>query len=260
MSEIKGITLKDLQQNESFEFHSSVYNVFASVQSGVSAAVVDGYGDTVDGFDAALKQIRESAVTDALTAADARRDNAWRGLHNAVTLALKHFNAATVQAAHVLDIIIRNYGNPTDKSYPNETSMIFNLCQELGTEANTALLQTVGAADRFEELEAANDNFRALFEQRGNEQSILVAGLAKDARKAAEDAYRLLVKTVNAMLVLNPTAVLERCVERVNYFVDYYGNLIARRKGIAEAEKKKKEAEAAKAKENNPDNEEEIKN
>jgi hypothetical protein len=241
MKKIKGVKLSNLQQGESFEFHSSVLKVLLEVGALQVDVTILAYKKAIEEFDEAFKQLRESAITSAITAADERRDHAWRGFRKANTAALNHFDPAIVQAAHTLDVLIRNYGDPTTLSYPNETSQIYNLCQDLENATYKPLVEKVGLSGWFKEMKTSNEAFAVLFEQRGEEQSTIVTGLAKEKRAATENAYRDMAERINAFIVLSPKPELETAVERVNYYVDYYNNIVATRKGRAAAEKKKKE-------------------
>ena len=237
MLEIKGITLRDLQQEESFEFHSSIYRVLESEKTSAAGGVIKDYDAKIQGFDLALKQIRESAKTTEITAADERNDRAWRGLHNANKICLNHFDPAIAKAAHAIDVIIRGFGDPTALSYPNEVGTIRNLCQQLSDASTMPLIKKAGLEGWLNELRSANDAFSILFDERATEQSSLVTGLAKQARQEVEDAYRNMVKVINATLIVAPWPSLEEKIDKVNYYVDYYKNIIAKRKGVAAAKK-----------------------
>ena len=241
MLSIKGITLQELQQEESFEFHTSIYRTLESEKT--SIGVIKDYDAAVQGFDLALKQIRESAKTTDIAAADERTDRAWRGLHSANKTCLNHFDPAVAKAAHAIDIVIRGFGNPTELSYPNEVGTIRNLCQQLSDATNMPLIQKAGLSGWLNELRTANEAFSMLFDERAEEQSTLTTGAARDARRKTEEVYREMVKVINANLIVAPWPSLEEKIDKVNYYINYYKNIIARRKGVAASKKEKEDME-----------------
>ena len=51
-----------------------------------------------------------------------------------------------------------------------------------------------------------------------------------------EDAYNAIVEQVNALALINGDAQYAEFIDKVNYYVDYYKNTLAARKGRSKAE------------------------
>ena len=239
MAKVKNISLSRLHQGESFEFHTSVVKNMIETPTFVNDPTVVTYRAAVTAYDGAFKQQRESALTNDVAIADERNDKAWRGLNKANKAALDHYSNNVAAAAHAIDVVIRNYGDPTKLSYPNETARIYNLCQDLDKPANVAHINVIGIKGWVDELKAANKAFSETFAKRGNEQYTLITGLTKEKRIDTENAYRKAIEKLEAMLIMGPTAQLNTMAEKINYYVDYYNNIIATRRGRAEAKNSK---------------------
>ena len=239
MEKIESIALSDMHQGESFSYHTSVYGVIKGETSPALLSAIALYGSSIENYDVSLNQQRESPYTIELTAANERNDRAWRGFRAANKVNLEHFDRLMVKSAHAIDIVIRSYGDPTALSYPNQMSAIYNLCQDLETDENATHIIETGLTEWYKEMKTANEAFKTLFEKRGDEQSSLISGFSREARKAVENAYRDMTTKFNAVLLLDPTPELADKAERINYYVGYYRNIIATRQGRAAARREK---------------------
>ena len=229
MKKIKGIRLNRQQQGESFEFHVNVLGILLAASLPLPLAVLARfYEQTVQAFDDALKQIRESEYSKAIADADARRDNAWRNLRAMVTVSMNHFVEEIATTAHPIDILLRGHGDPTRLANLVETNVLRNLIQDLEIAKNVARIQALGLTEWVTELKTANEQFSTLFEQRADEQSVFVTGITKETRKATEEAYRTIVSVINSG-ALGEIPNLDTAIDKINYHIDYHNSRIASR-------------------------------
>ena len=235
MSKIGNILLRGLHQQESFEFHTQVYGVVKVLTDPTVVKLTNKYKGAIDEFDDSLKQLRESADTGELARLDNARDLAWRGLNSGIKSLLNHYDSKIARNANVLDILMRNYGNPTRLSYNEETGTITNLCQELETTYYLGLLNQLHLTFWYEDMRRCNQDFSRLFIKRGTEQSVLITGLAKEKRRATDAAYRKLEGYINGLADVDGSEELKQVINRVNYYTKYYADLLSIRRGKADA-------------------------
>ena len=239
MNQVNKFPLNRLHQQESFEFHRQVYEIVKLLIDLGVIKLVMLYYLAIGAFDIALKQLRESIDTIEVTRLDNARDRAWRGLKAGIKALLNHYDETIVRNAHILDVVIRNYGDPTRLSYNEETSVIFNLCQELEKTEYLGLLNQLHLTFWYEDMRRFNQEFKRLFTSRGSEQDMLISGLAQEKRRETDDAYRNLVNYINSLAFIDDSEELKTAIRQVNYYVKYYSDMLAARQGRAKAKKEK---------------------
>jgi len=237
---ITSIHLTAMTQNESFEFHTSIYSYFKECNMLELSAAEDNYRYAIGKYDEALKQIRLSDKTIRLAVLDNLRDRIYVGFVATNRAALLHFDADVVSAAYSVSLVIKDYGNPVDASYPAETSVIYNLCQDLQSAAYSQQVDTAGLTEWVVQLKKANEDFEEMFNERSDDQSVLVAGLAKTRRQELEASYNILM-LVSEVALLVPDCALQAYVDRINKQIATYKTLIAARATRNATKRKKKE-------------------
>jgi hypothetical protein len=58
----------------------------------------------------------------------------------------------------------------------------------------------------------------------------------RESRNLTEDTYNAIVEQINALALVNGDADYAEFIDKVNYYVDYYKNTLAARKGRSKAE------------------------
>ena len=228
MKKIKTISLNRMTLDECFQFHTIVYGYYKECAFLDVTVPEDSYRDAIAEFDIALKQVRESDKTVLVTAADLVRDHLYDGLSKTNAASMLHFDDEVASAAHSVDIVLRNYGNPTKLPYPAETSSIYNLCQDLQSATYAPAVEKAGLTEWVVRLKKANEDFDKLYNDRSNEQSILVAGLAKDTRLEVENSYRILIAITEVELLIADCP-LHAYVAKLNEHISTYKKIIAAR-------------------------------
>jgi hypothetical protein len=236
-----------MTQDESFQFHTVVYGYFKESTLIDTSVYEQLYGSAIEDFDIALKQVRESEKTVNVTTLDRRRDVLYRGAVKTNAAAMHHFNPEIASASHAVDIVFRNYGDPTKLAYPAETSVIYNLCQELQMPAYAPLLVKLGLTEWIEELKLENEAFDKMYNDRATEQSILMAGLARNKRHSVEILYRNLISIANVNLMLDSkNSPLLAFVDIINEHIALYKKIIAARTTRNNNRKKKNDQDSNK--------------
>jgi len=129
-----------------------------------------------------------------------------------------------------------------------ETSMIYNLCQDLQNATNAPLLEKIGLTDWIAELKQVNEEFEKLYNDRTVQQSLFIVGLVKEKRHEVETYYRHLISIANVNLLIDPSSPLLEFVDIINEQIAKCKQIIAART-IHNATKKLKKEQG-----NNSDN------
>lgn len=109
--------------------------------------------------------------------------------------------ADMAQAAKVLAQHIKDYKINTAGQLDKETGLLVNFITDL-EDKYSAQVAKLGLTEFVTNLKEANERVRMLTLQRTNEKMGVTVGALKAARTASDDAYRALVKMVNALALV----------------------------------------------------------
>jgi hypothetical protein len=227
---IKSINLSAMTQDESFQFHSTISGFFKEANYLETSAPEGNYVSAILAFDVALKQVRQSDKTAKIAELHEKRIHLYLGIVQIVGANILHFDPEYVSAANKLEILLNNYDNPSKVAYNAATSVIYNLSQDLVLPEYVPLMAKLGLTEWAVELKKANDEFDVLFVERNSEQSVLIAGLAKDSRDLVEKLYRVLIVVAESEILIKPNCPLEKYVKEINELIAYYKKTIAARR------------------------------
>jgi len=171
---------------------------------------IDKYGEHLTVEDGALKKVTKSVLTEKIHDADRLRDETFRGLLELNKSQCKHFTQSTREAALRLQIVLDAYGDISRKAMQEQTSAVYNLCQELKSAKYLADATLVGLLPWIEELTNRNKAFDALINERYKEDLAKSGVGMREARAAVDETYRMIIKRIEAlMLIQTPTPYLE---------------------------------------------------
>ena len=230
MKKVKNFSLTNLRTEENFGFQMDVKALAESLPTtgdldaeglpeasvAILTEAVNGHTAAVTALDDALKD--SASVPSSTLAAEAEqgRDGAWRGLNNYVKAYPEGTVAAEALAAKAL---IDKYGDPTDKPQTEESGILHNLIQDLenGKEGSFPNLQVdVWVTD----LKNKNQRFLDFSKMRTEEEAARQVGIVKEKILLVNEAYRKLIDTVNAMVLLNGEAKFASFIDQMNILID----------------------------------------
>jgi hypothetical protein len=246
---INSISLTRLTINESFQFHSTILSYLKECDALVLTAYLARYDEAVEEYDVAVKQILASEETEKLADLDGVRRHDYNFYTRLNKLNTEHFNPEVADAAKSVAIVIKGYKNPVNLSYPAETSILHNLCQDLKNEKYAPLVAKTGLTEWVVELDRANKEFDKVFKLRNDEQSEHIVNKAKEERLKVESLYNTLMFMAEAELIKG-NAEIREYVNRINNLIDYYKTILAKRDTL----NKKKREEKKNENNNKPDN------
>lgn len=223
MKEIYDINIQRMNNGAHFTF---VSNILARAEAdtavkGKASELVSNFKVAVAAEDEALKISQKSLLTDDIAKADIDRDALYAGYKKAVEAFLAMPIADMAQAAKVLAQHIKDYKINTADQLDKETGLLVNFITDL-EDKYSAQVAKLGLTAFVTNLKEANERVRMLTLQRTNEKMGVTVGALKAARTASDDAYRALVKMVNALALVFGEKDYTAFIDYVNTEVTHY--------------------------------------
>ena len=223
MKEIYDINIQRMNNGAHFTF---VSNILARAEAdttvkGKASERVSNFKVAVAAEDEALKISQKSLLTDDIAKADIDRDALYAGYKKAVEAFLAMPIADMAQAAKVLAQHIKDYKINTAGQLDKETGLLVNFITDL-EDKYSAQVAKLGLTAFVTNLKEANERVRMLTLQRTNEKMGVTVGALKAARTASDDAYRALVKMVNALALVFGEKDYTAFIDYVNTEVTHY--------------------------------------
>ena len=223
MKEIYDINIQRMNNGAHFTF---VSNILARAEAdtavkGKASELVSNFKAAVAAEDEALKISQKSLLTDDITKADSDRDALYAGYKKAVEAFLAMPIADMAQAAKVLAQHIKDYKINTAGQLDKETGLLVNFITDL-EDKYSAQVAKLGLTAFVTNLKEANERVRTLTLQRTNEKMGVTVGALKAARTSSDDAYRALVKMVNALALVYGEKDYTAFIDYVNTEVTHY--------------------------------------
>lgn len=223
MKEIYDINIQRMNNGAHFTF---VSNILARAEAdtavkGKASELVSNFKVAVAAEDEALKISQKSLLTDDIAKADIDRDALYAGYKKAVEAFLAMPIADMAQAAKVLAQHIKDYKINTAGQLDKETGLLVNFITDL-EDKYSAQVAKLGLTAFVTNLKEANERVRMLTLQRTNEKMGVTVGALKAARTSSDDAYRALVKMVNALALVYGEKDYTAFIDYVNTEVTHY--------------------------------------
>lgn len=234
MKEIYDINIQRMNNGAHFTF---VSNILARAEAdtavkGKASELVSNFKVAVAAEDEALKISQKSLLTDDIAKADIDRDALYAGYKKAVEAFLAMPIADMAQAAKVLAQHIKDYKINTAGQLDKETGLLVNFITDL-EDKYSAQVAKLGLTAFVTNLKEANERVRMLTLQRTNEKMGVTVGALKAARTASDDAYRALVKMVNALALVFGEKDYTAFIDYVNTEVTHYKREVLNQKASA---------------------------
>lgn len=225
MKEIGTISLERLNNGAHYLY---MYNVLTRGKADAKIMEKAQLIPLITAFDAAvlqedadLKISQKSLLTDEITAADDKRDVLYGNYKKIVKSYLDFPDTAMAQAAKVLYQHIKDFGIQPQMQLDKETGLLVNFISDLKTKY-TEEIATLALTTFVEQLDAANTQVMSYTIERTEERMGSVAGALKASRAASDDAYRALIKMVNALALVEGDAEYVNFIDYVNTEIKHY--------------------------------------
>lgn len=234
MKEIYDINIQRMNNGAHFTF---VSNILARAEAdtavkGKASELVSNFKVAVAAEDEALKISQKSLLTDDIAKADIDRDALYAGYKKAVEAFLAMPIADMAQAAKVLAQHIKDYKINTAGQLDKETGLLVNFITDL-EDKYSAQVAKLGLTAFVTNLKEANERVRMLTLQRTNEKMGVTVGALKAARTASDNAYRALVKMVNALALVYGEKDYTAFIDYANTEITHYKREVLNQKASA---------------------------
>ena len=234
MKEIYDINIQRMNNGAHFTF---VSNILARAETdtavkGKASELVSNFKAAVAAEDEALKISQKSLLTDEIAKADSDRDALYAGYKKAVEGFLAMPIADMAQAAKILAQHIKDYKINTADQLDKETGLLVNFITDLEDKYATQVAK-LGLTAFVTNLKEANERVRTLTLQRTNEKIGITVGALKTARTASDDAYRALMKMVNALALVFGEKDYTAFIDYVNTEITHYKREVLGQKASA---------------------------
>lgn len=234
MKEIGTISLDRMNNGAHFLFVDHIAGraeADTKVQPKVTA-LITALRTAVEQENVDLKLSQKSLLTDDISAADSLRDSLYSGYKKAVS-GFRNFPVDNFkQAAAVLWQHIIDYAIDPQMQLDRETGLLINFITDLeGKYASQ--ITTLSLTPFVTGLKDANEKVSTLTASRMDEQMGRIVGALKASRKASDEAYRNLVKMVNALAMVEGDADYTAFIDYVNTEIAHYKREVLGQKATA---------------------------
>ena len=225
--EIKKIFKRELQHLEHYQFTDHLLTMAKEANVEKLTAVLKPLEDAFKAEDEAMFPKKGNEMNAQLRELDDRRDKAYYSLQHAVDAGLYSEETAELEAAKRIDEIMKRYAGVATMNYDKETGGLKNLLADLAeTEAAKALkvLHAEGAVKRLGDHNKAFDEaFRGRFA--GDKKLFDMKAL----RRVTDKAIDAVVRRIDSLDDLEPSAAITALINRYNQLVDNRHTLLKQR-------------------------------
>ena len=241
MKEIVSVDLAKGRNAEHFQFHANVLT-FATSALAVELKIETlqkTYADLFKREDDLYMQARAYEETQAMNEKDRERDDLFIYIKQVVAAMLYSPVPEKKIAAQKIEFQMRPYKDAASKPVAENTAQVTNCLQVLESDANTAYITALGLTDVLPLLKQANNEFNELYVNRSDVKLGRVSNdNLKSVRSQTDEAYRAMVKAINALWLVNETithdaaqaAKLGGLIDNVNALIVQFSETLSRRK------------------------------
>ena len=216
-----------LQHLEHYQFTDHLLTMAKEANVAKLTAVLKPLEDAFKAEDEAVFPQRGNAMNAQLRELDDRRDKAYYSLQHAVDAGLYSEEAEELEAAKRVSEIMKRYAGVATMNYDKETGGLKNLLADLAeTEAAKALkvLHAEGAVKRIgDHNQAFDEAFRGRFA--GDKKLYDMKAL----RRVTDKAIDAVVRRIDSLDDLEPSAAITALINRYNQLVDNRHTLLKQR-------------------------------
>ena len=222
MKKIKNIDFSHLRNEAHYEFlwiFNHLINEYPAVQT-LIAALYNAFDALLATEKKLLDAARASALTQQLADADHRVDRAISGIKATINAARLSLDPAVAEAARVLYIRLREFGDIRSKAYEEETAALQVLINELFTTYG-AQVQLVWLTAWMPELLISVGAFHELYMARSDEAAAKPTERMVDVRREIEASYHGITTLIDASAITTPGA-CDEFIAKLNVQVHYF--------------------------------------
>lgn len=223
MTEIQKINLHALNNGAHFLFVSNVLarakaNTTIASKLGTQIAALES---ALDQEDEDLKLTQKSFYSDEIAEADKNRDALYISYKRAVKGFLGMPVAEMAEAARVLNQHIKDYAIDPRAQLDKETGLLLNFVADLQGKYATEV-STLGLTAFVTALNTENEKVRTATANRTDERMTKVVGALKESRKVSDEAYKTLIRYVDALALIEGETNYASFIDYLNTEIVHY--------------------------------------
>jgi cobalamin biosynthesis Mg chelatase CobN len=221
MLKINNFHTAHLHNDAHFQFYTEVRDLVGETTPAALKleAAWPAFLSRYEGYDAALRKIVKSALTEKIKAADAARDAAFSGFTKFLSAMCEHYDDSLRDIARKIEVVAHTYGNVAVKPINEETSAIYNMVQDLNSDNYRTLVTQIGLMPWVTKLSQKNNEFETLIQERDRESAAKNHAAVSDERKAIDEIYRHIVNAINAFIFFGELTGVGAFVDTLNAII-----------------------------------------
>lgn len=176
-----------------------------------------------------LKVSQKSSLTAGISDGDVQRDAFFIGYKSAVKGFRSLPDGDMKDAALCLWEHLENYDLDPRAQLDKQTGMMTNFLEDLENKFKDDVA-TLGLTAFVTNMKTANEQVRTLMKQRDDEYSAKMVGAMKAARSVSDEAYRLVVKKINALALIEGEDDYARLIDEMNAQILRYKREVLKQK------------------------------
>ena len=223
VNEIDGITLTALNNGAHYNFIQAVLD-WADENETIKAKIPSDIAALKAAFKKegeCIRTMKKSELTRLISENDELRDGSYTGYKSVVKGMLALPNGDIKSAAERLWNHLKDYNIHASDQLDNQTGLMTSFIDGLETKYKNEVA-TLGISTLVAAMKEANENVRTLIAERNTEQSKKTPGATKAARAVTDEAYRMLVKKVNALALIEGDAPYLKFITTLNAQITRY--------------------------------------
>lgn len=197
---------------------------------------ISDYHDCVLSEDSAYKKSTASDRTVDIADGDAKRDNILSGLREYCNAMLRLGTEEQQKAAQLVLKQMDLYKVYSSDSYEDEGVKLNQLCTDLKRVATLKqAVKALNLTDKVDELDTVNEEVRRLVNLRNQQRALTNNRAMVEAREKTDDAYRWLVRVLDAYAVVETEeqgdtsySRFDLCIQVMNEDIHYYKTVVNR--------------------------------
>jgi hypothetical protein len=177
----------------------------------------------------AVNQIQALAESKTITALDKARDIKVGTFRKALAVFKNSDLASEKTAYNLLKLVSNNYKNLIKENFETESLNLTKFIADLRNPSNLPSLKLLKLEIHVNNMETANENFKATFSIRSNSVNTKVVYDAKKLNKDILEVYKKLSNYILMMVSIKDVPFYKALFDMNNNIRQYYATLIARR-------------------------------
>ena len=240
---IRTIDLARLKNAEHVQLHTNVRNVINTAGAETIGLAQTDFMPYLQGIaqeQDIVNKAMGSPYTLEMQAADQERDTVYKRVHRKLELCeIENTDSVAYKATPVVKKhLLGKYASTVSSlAYQEETATITGFVQDCRTLLTSAQVKGIGIDDDLDELEAVNQKFNQMYQERVAEKAAGDTQLSAKLRAVTDEAYQRLCLILNALANNIDTAKAEQTelcrdtVSKINVVIRDAKNRLAQRLG-----------------------------